>query len=81
MISHLWKIDKSSLGVNKLVDCSTNSNYFIDLIDISDRNAAFDIAKEARLEQGKASRSTKIIDKKSVIQGMRSAFKDMMKIG
>ncbi len=46
-----------------------------------DRNAAFDIVKEVRLEWSKASRSTKIIDKKSVIQGMRCAFKDTMKIG
>ncbi len=45
-----------------------------------DRNAAFDKAKEVKLEWSKASRSTKIIDKKSVIQGMRSAFKDTMKI-
>ncbi len=44
-----------------------------------DRNAAFDTVKEVRLEQGKASRSTKIIDKKSVIRGMRSLFKDTMK--
>ncbi len=46
-----------------------------------DRNAAFDIVKEVRLEWGKASRSTKIIDKKSVIWGVRSTFKDTMKIG
>ncbi len=45
-----------------------------------DRNAAFDIVKEVRLERGKAGRSTKIIDKMSVIRGMRSAFKDTMKI-
>ncbi len=45
-----------------------------------DMNAAFDIVKEIRLEQIKASRSTKIIDKNSVIRGMRSAFKDTMKI-
>ncbi len=70
-----------SLGVNKLVDGGSNSNYFIDLRDISDRNAALDIVKEVRLEWGKASRSTKIVDKKSVIWGMRSTFKDTMKIG
>ena len=46
-----------------------------------DRNAAFDIVKEVRLEWSKASRSTKIIDKKSVIWGVRSTFKDTMKIG
>ncbi len=46
-----------------------------------DRNAAFDIVKEVRLEWGKASRSTKIIDKNSVIQGVRSTFKNTMKIG
>ena len=45
-----------------------------------DRNTAFDIVKEVRLERSKASRSTKIIDKKSVIQGVRSTFKDTMKI-
>ncbi len=45
-----------------------------------DRNAAFDIVKEVRLEQGNASRSTKIIDKKSVTWGMMSTFKDTMKI-
>ncbi len=45
------------------------------------RNEAFDIVKEVRLELSKASRSIKIIDKKSVIWGMRSAFKDTMKIG
>ncbi len=45
-----------------------------------DRNAALDIVKEVRLEWGKASRSTKIIDKKSVIQGVRSTFQDTMKI-
>ncbi len=49
--------------------------------DILDRNAAIYIIKEVRLEWGKANRNTKIIDKKSVIQGVRSAFKDMMKIG
>ncbi len=81
MICHLWKVYKSSLGVNKLVDSGSNSNYFIDLRDILDRNAAFDIVKEVRLEWSKASRSTKIIDKKSVIWGMRSTFKDTMKIG
>ncbi len=80
MISHLWKIDKLSLGVNKLVDGGSNSNYFIDLRDILDRNAALDIVEEVRLEQGKASRSTKILDKKSVIQEVRSIFKDTMKI-
>ncbi len=36
-----------------------------------DRNAALDIVKEVRLERGKASRSTKIIDKKSVIWQVR----------
>ncbi len=45
-----------------------------------DRNAAFDIVKEVRLEWGKASRSTKIVDKKNVIWGTRSTFKDTMKI-
>ncbi len=80
MICHLWKIDKLSLGVNKLVDSSANSNYFIGLRDVLDRNAAFDIVKEVRLEWSKASRSTKIIDKKSVIRGVRSTFKDTMKI-
>ncbi len=70
-----------SLGVNKLVDGGSNSNYFIDLRDILDKNAAIDIVKEVRLERSKASRSTKIIDKKSVIRGMRSTFKDTMKIG
>ncbi len=73
-------MDKSSYSVNKLVDGGSNSNYFIDLRDILDRNAALDIVKEIRLEQSKANRSTKIIDKKIVIWGMRSAFKDMMKI-
>ncbi len=80
MISHLWKIDKSSFSVDKLVGGGSNSNYFIDLTDILDRNAALDIVKEVRLEWSKASRSTKIIDKKSVIWGMRSAFKVTMKI-
>ncbi len=56
-----------SLGVNKLVDGGSNSNYFVDLRDILDRNAAFDVVKEVRLEWGKASRSTKIVEKKSVI--------------
>ncbi len=70
-----------SLGVNKLVDGGSNSNYFFDLRDILDRNAALDIVKEVRLEWSKSSRSTKIIDKKSVIWGMRSAFKETMKIG
>ncbi len=46
-----------------------------------DRNAAFDIVKEVRLEWSKASRRAKIIDKKSVIRRMRSTFKDTMKIG
>ncbi len=46
-----------------------------------DRNAAFDIVKEDRPELSKANRSTKIIDKKSVIQDVRSAFQDMMMIG
>ena len=81
MISHLGEVDKSSLDVDKLVDSGSDSNYFIDLRDISDRNAALDIVKEVRLEQSEASRSAKIIDKKSVIWGMRSAFKDTMKIG
>ncbi len=67
-----------SFCVNKLVDGGSYSNYFIDLRDISDRNAALDIVKEVRIEQSKASRSTKIIDKKSVIHGMRSTFKDAM---
>ena len=49
--------------------------------EIPKRNVAFDIVKEVRLEWGKASRSTKIIDKKSVIRGVRSTFKDTMKIG
>ncbi len=70
-----------SLGVNKLVNVCSNSNYFIDLRDILERNAAFDIVKEVRLEQSKASRSTKVIDKKSAIWGVRSIFKDTMKIG
>ncbi len=46
-----------------------------------DRNTAFDIVKQVGLEWSKAGRSTKTIDKKSVIQGMRSAFEDMMKNG
>ncbi len=46
-----------------------------------DRNAAFNIVKEVRLEWGKTRRITKIIDKKSVIWGVRSTFKDTMKIG
>ncbi len=58
-----------------------NSNYFIGLRDILDRNAAFDIVQEVRLERGKASRSSKIVDKKGVIWGMRNTFKDLMKIG
>ncbi len=41
----------------------------------------FDIVKGVRLEQGKASRSTKIIDKKSVIKGVKSTFKDTIKFG
>ncbi len=80
MISHLLKVDKLSFSVNKLVDSGSNSNYFIDLWDDLDRNAAFDIVKEVRPKWGKASRSTKIIDKKSVIQGVRGTFKDTMKI-
>ncbi len=43
-------------------------NYFIDLLNIMDMNAAFDIVKEVRLEWGKASKSTKIVDKKGNIQ-------------
>ncbi len=76
MISHQWKIDKSSLGVNKLVGGGSNSNYFIDLRNILDRNAAYDIVKEVRLQWSKASRSTQIIDKTSVIWGVRGTFKD-----
>ncbi len=63
------------------MDGGSNYNYFVELQDILDRNAEFGIVKEVRLEEGKASRSTKIIDKKSVIWGVRSTFKDMMKIG
>ncbi len=63
------------------MDGGSNYNYFVELQDILDRNAEFGIVKEVRLERGKASRSTKIIDKKSVIWGVRSTFKDMMKIG
>ncbi len=44
------------------------------------RNAAFDIVKVVRLEWGKTSRSTKIIDKNSVILGVRGTFNDTMKI-
>ncbi len=79
MISHLWKVAKSSFSVDKLVDGGSNSYYFIDIFHMLDRNAAFDIVKEVRLEWGKASRSTKIVDKKSVIWGVRSTFKDTMK--
>ncbi len=70
-----------SFSDNKLVDGGSNSNYVIDLRDISNRNAARDKVKEVRLEWGKAIRGTKIVDKKSVIRGVRSTFKDMMKIG
>ncbi len=80
MISHLWKIDKSSLGIDNLVDDGSKTNDFIDLRDILERNAALDIVKEVRFERRKASRSTKIIVKKSVICSMRSAFKDTIKI-
>ncbi len=45
-----------------------------------DKNAAFDIVNEVRLEQGKASKSIKIVDKKSIIWGMRSTFQDTVKI-
>ncbi len=62
-------------SVDELVDCGSNSNYFIDHWDILDRNAAFDIVKEVRLERGKSGRSSKVIDKKSVIRGVRSIFK------
>ncbi len=41
---------------------------------------SLDIFKEVRLEWSKTSRSTKIIDKKSVNQGVRGTFKDTMKI-
>ncbi len=69
-----------SLGVDKFVGGGSNSNSFIDLRDISDRNAAFNIFKEVRLEWGKTSRSAKIVDKKNVIQGGRSTFEDTIKI-
>ncbi len=55
MISYLWKVDKVSIGVDKLVDGGSNSNYFVNLRDISDRNAALDIVKEIRLEWVEAS--------------------------
>ncbi len=74
-------MDILCFNINKLVDGGSNSNYFVDLRDISDRNAAFDIVKEVRLEWSKARRSTKIIDKKSVIWGVRSPFQDTVKIG
>ncbi len=50
MICNLWKVDKLSFIVNKLVDGDSNSNYFVDLRDISDRNAALDIVQEVILE-------------------------------
>ncbi len=75
MMRHLWKVDKLPLCVNKLMDGSSNTNQ-----DILDRNTAFDIVKEVRLEQGKASRSTKIVDKKCVIRDVRRTFKDTMKM-
>ncbi len=81
MICHLRKVDKLSFCANKLVDSGSNSNYFIKLLNILDRNAALDIVKEVRLEQGKTSRSTNIVDRKSVTMGVRSTFKDTMKIG
>ncbi len=81
MISHLRKIDKSPLCVNKLVDSSYDFNYFVDIWSIADRNVAFDIVKEARLEWSKASQDTKIVDKKDIIQGVSCKFQDMMKSG
>ncbi len=68
------------IGVDKLVNCSANSYYFIDPWNIMDRNAAFDIVKEVRLEWSKASQSTMIVDKKSAIRAMRSMFQDRVEI-
>ncbi len=45
-----------------------------------DRISAFDTVNEPRLEWSKASWSTKIVDKRGVIQIVRSAFYDVMKI-
>ncbi len=81
MINRLLKVDKLHFCVNELVGGTSNFNYFVDLQDISDMNATFDIVKEVRLDQGKASISIKITDKKSVIWGVRSIFKDMMEVG
>ena len=69
-----------SFSVNKLVDGGSNSNYLIGLRDILDRNAALDIVKEVRLEWDKASISTEIVDKKIIIQVVRSTFENTMKI-
>ncbi len=50
--------------------------YFVDLHDIMNMNSAFNIVKEVRHQWSKTSKSTIIIDKKSIIQGVRSSFKD-----
>ncbi len=39
-----------------------------------------DLIKEVRLEQSKARKNAKIIDKKGIIWGGRSTFQDMMKV-
>ncbi len=44
------------------------------------RNSEFDIVKEVRLDWSKANTRTKIIDKKGVIWGVSSTFKDMIEI-
>ncbi len=75
------KIEKLLLGFNRLVDGSSDSNYFIVLRNITYRNAAFDIVEEVRLEWCEADQSTKIIDTKDVTWDVTSKFQDKMKSG
>ncbi len=50
----------------------------IDLLDIADRNTVLSIDKEVRLEWSKISKTTNIMDKKIIIQGVRCTFKDVI---
>lgn len=51
MVCHFRKIDKSTLGVNKVVDNGSNSNDFNHLCDIIDTNIAFNIVNKKNLNR------------------------------